>query len=120
MPNDNVLTTRQRMDLLLVADDMAVSGDAELADALRALLAAHPGQPELAKCSDGGACGAGGYCDACPQRRSEPRAEVTLTDAQIDMIANDGYRNAAGGIYSTRVYDFARDCIDAARTGGAS
>ncbi|KVQ85524.1 hypothetical protein WK07_04300 [Burkholderia multivorans] len=33
------LTERQRMDLLLVADDMSVSGDAELADALRALLA---------------------------------------------------------------------------------
>ncbi|WP_196786292.1 hypothetical protein [Burkholderia vietnamiensis] len=33
------LTERQRMDLLLVADDMAVSGDAKLADALRALLA---------------------------------------------------------------------------------
>ncbi|MBU9262010.1 hypothetical protein KTD13_16765 [Burkholderia multivorans] len=32
------LTERQRMDLLLVADDMAVSGDAKLADALRALL----------------------------------------------------------------------------------
>lgn len=46
MPNDNVLTERQRMDLLLVADDMSVSGDAKLADALRALLAAHPGQPE--------------------------------------------------------------------------
>lgn len=46
MPNNNVLTERQRMDLLLVADDMEVSGDAKLADALRALLAAHPGQPE--------------------------------------------------------------------------
>ncbi|WP_186166492.1 DUF551 domain-containing protein [Burkholderia gladioli] len=32
------LTERQRMDLLLVADDMEVSGDAKLADALRALL----------------------------------------------------------------------------------
>ncbi|MCA8075351.1 hypothetical protein [Burkholderia cepacia] len=32
------LTERQRMDLLLVADDMAVTGDAKLADALRALL----------------------------------------------------------------------------------
>ncbi|MBU9534762.1 hypothetical protein KTE49_30495, partial [Burkholderia multivorans] len=33
------LTERQRMDLLIVADDMSFSGDAELADALRALLA---------------------------------------------------------------------------------
>ncbi|WP_257757338.1 hypothetical protein [Burkholderia glumae] len=33
-----VLTERQRMDLLLVADDMSVSGDAKLADTLRALL----------------------------------------------------------------------------------
>ncbi|WP_175946698.1 hypothetical protein [Burkholderia pyrrocinia] len=32
------LTVRQRMDLLLVADDMEVSGDAKLANALRALL----------------------------------------------------------------------------------
>ncbi|CAB5083435.1 hypothetical protein IST4116A_01241 [Burkholderia cenocepacia] len=46
MQNNNVLTERQRMDLLLVADDMSVSGDAKLADALRALLAAHPGRPE--------------------------------------------------------------------------
>ncbi|UEC01199.1 hypothetical protein [Burkholderia vietnamiensis] len=40
------LTERQRMDLLLVADDMEVSGDAKLADALRALLASHPGRQE--------------------------------------------------------------------------
>ncbi|KWK71685.1 hypothetical protein [Burkholderia ubonensis] len=33
------LTERQRMDLLLIADDMSVSGDAKLADALRSLLA---------------------------------------------------------------------------------
>lgn len=46
MPNNNVLTERQRMDLLLVADDMDVSGDAKLADALRTLLATDPGQPE--------------------------------------------------------------------------
>jgi hypothetical protein len=32
----------------------------------------------------------------------------TLTDEQIDLIVNDGMRNAAGGIYATRVYDFAR------------
>ncbi|WP_433705840.1 hypothetical protein [Paraburkholderia sacchari] len=31
-----------------------------------------------------------------------------LTDEQIDLIANDGMRNVAGGIYATRVYEFAR------------
>lgn len=31
-----------------------------------------------------------------------------LSDAEIDLIANDGMRNAAGGIYATRVYEFAR------------
>ncbi|MCL4651594.1 hypothetical protein [Burkholderia multivorans] len=53
MPNNKVLTERQRMDLLLVADDMEVSGDANLADALRALLAAHPG-PQDRPTSDQG------------------------------------------------------------------
>ncbi|WP_186269985.1 hypothetical protein [Burkholderia gladioli] len=32
-----------------------------------------------------------------------------LTDEQIDAIANDGHRNAAGGIYATSVHAFARD-----------
>lgn len=31
-----------------------------------------------------------------------------LTDQDIDLIAADGMRNAAGGIYATRVYEFAR------------
>ncbi|MCA8427821.1 hypothetical protein LGN30_32045 [Burkholderia seminalis] len=38
----------------------------------------------------------------------------TLTDDQIDAIANEGHRNAAGGIYATSVYEFARACIEAA------
>ena len=38
-----------------------------------------------------------------------------LTDEQIDLIANDGCRNAAGGIYATRVYEFARAIEQAAR-----
>ena len=33
---------------------------------------------------------------------------ASLSDEQIDFIANDGRRNAAGGIYATRVYEFAR------------
>ncbi|MBR8150020.1 hypothetical protein [Burkholderia vietnamiensis] len=45
------LTERQRMDLLLVADDMSVSGDAKLADALRALLAIPLPEP-LAEVTD--------------------------------------------------------------------
>jgi hypothetical protein len=35
-------------------------------------------------------------------------AAGVLSDERIDLIANDGMRNAAGGIYSTRVYEFAR------------
>lgn len=35
-------------------------------------------------------------------------AQTPLTDAEIDAIANDGHRNAAGGIYATSVYEFAR------------
>lgn len=31
-----------------------------------------------------------------------------LTDAEIDAIANEGHRNANGGIYATSVYEFAR------------
>lgn len=34
-------------------------------------------------------------------------ASAGLSNAQIDLIANDGMRNAAGGIYATRVYEFA-------------
>ncbi|MDN7724881.1 hypothetical protein [Burkholderia gladioli] len=32
-----------------------------------------------------------------------------LSDEQIDAIANDGHRNAAGGIYATSVHAFARE-----------
>ncbi|WP_176079361.1 hypothetical protein [Paraburkholderia tropica] len=38
-----------------------------------------------------------------------------LTDVEIDLIANDGMRNAAGGIYSTRVHEFARGVEAAVR-----
>jgi hypothetical protein len=44
------------------------------------------------------------------RRAASPAAGVTqpLTDEQIDGIANDGMRNVMGGIYATRVHDFAR------------
>jgi hypothetical protein len=38
-----------------------------------------------------------------------------MTEDLIDLIANDGRRNAAGGIYSTRVYEFA-NAIEAEAT----
>ncbi len=38
-----------------------------------------------------------------------------LSDSDIDLIANDGMRNAAGGIYATSVCEFARACIAADR-----
>jgi hypothetical protein len=38
-----------------------------------------------------------------------------MVEDLIDMIANDGYRSAAGGIYSTRVYEFA-NAIEAEAT----
>ncbi|WP_322083962.1 DUF551 domain-containing protein [Burkholderia sp. BCC1972] len=44
-------------------------------------------------------------------------AREGLTDEQIDMIANDGHRNAAGGIYATSIYDFARACVAATHPG---
>ncbi len=40
-------------------------------------------------------------------QQAEPREVQPLTDEQIDMIAADGMRNAAGGIYATSVYEFA-------------
>ncbi|KIS56802.1 hypothetical protein [Burkholderia thailandensis] len=55
---------------------------------LRALLAAHPGHPEPTKCDDGGNCGAEGYCNACPHRQPEPRAEV----ADDDKVCAERYR----------------------------
>lgn len=65
------LTERQRTDLLLVADDMSVSGDAKLADALRTLLAAHPGQPK-------------------------PRAEVTTASRTYPDGLTDDLRHVLG------------------------
>ncbi|MEM5384180.1 hypothetical protein VSR68_11380 [Paraburkholderia phymatum] len=38
-----------------------------------------------------------------------------MTEDLIDLIANEGRRNAAGGIYSTRVYEFA-NAIEAEAT----
>ncbi|WP_202863795.1 DUF3850 domain-containing protein [Burkholderia gladioli] len=70
------LTERQRMDLLLVADDMSVSGDAKLADALRALLeyvdaapAAPVAEPEHCQCP---ACIDGVIHDSCCAVHNEP------------------------------------------------
>ena len=37
-----------------------------------------------------------------------------LTDELFDLIAADGMRNAAGGIYATCVYEFARAVARAA------
>ncbi|KWF90341.1 hypothetical protein [Burkholderia cepacia] len=88
------LTERQRMDLLLVADDMSVSGDAKLADALRALLA--PTQ--------------------------QPSGEVT--DDQIaDMFERvTGYslENGRAALNDADILGFARELLEAARTPGDS
>jgi hypothetical protein len=43
--------------------------------------------------------------DTPPAQR---QLSAPLTDQEIDEIADDGCRNAAGGIYATRVYEFAR------------
>ncbi|HDR9834668.1 TPA: DUF551 domain-containing protein [Burkholderia multivorans] len=74
------LTERQRMDLLLVADDMSVSGDAELADALRALLAPtqqpHHWSSPCSTCSTPRAC----QYDGCRQHAltaQRPSGEAT-------------------------------------------
>jgi hypothetical protein len=47
----------------------------------------------------------GPHCSTCGCGMS---AHAPLTDAEIDAIANEGHRNAAGGIYATSVYVFAR------------
>ena len=44
-------------------------------------------------------------CDT-PCRIVKPQSPLSLNE--IDLIVNDGMRNAAGGIYATRVYEFAR------------
>ncbi len=38
-----------------------------------------------------------------PCGRSKP-----LTEEQIDFIASEGHRNAAGGIYASSVYEFVK------------
>ena len=46
-----------------------------------------------------------------PPYRLAPREVQPLTDEQFDLIAADGMRNAAGGIYATSVYEFGRAAI---------
>lgn len=43
-----------------------------------------------------------------------------LTNEQIDAIAAEGMRNAAGGIYATSVYEFARAIERAAKSAPCS
>lgn len=40
---------------------------------------------------------------------TKPVQRRPLTESEIDLIAADGMRNAAGGIYATSVYEFARE-----------
>lgn len=47
-------------------------------------------------------------------------APPPLTNEQIDLIAADGMRNAAGGIYATSVHEFARAIEAAARRAGGT
>ncbi|WP_175974557.1 hypothetical protein [Burkholderia sp. BCC1047] len=51
------------------------------------------------------------------ENAAQADARARLTDEQIDAIANDGHRNAAGGIYATSVHAFAHACIRAAHPG---
>ena len=53
----------------------------------------------------------------CPAAQStDVRGDVPLlSQHDIDFIANEGMRNAAGGIYATSVYDFARAVETAVR-----
>lgn len=47
---------------------------------------------------------------SAPTSPTEPVARyvtLSISDEEIDLIANDGMRNAAGGIYATSVYKFA-------------
>ncbi|KAF1071998.1 hypothetical protein [Variovorax sp.] len=54
-----------------------------------------------------------GTTSAPDNSESEGDFRKPLTTEQIDELANDECRNAAGGIYATRIYEFAR-AIEAA------
>lgn len=47
------------------------------------------------------------YRDMLASAPAAPAQAVPLTEEQIDQIADDGHRNAVGGIYATAVYQFA-------------
>ncbi|MBU9604456.1 hypothetical protein [Burkholderia multivorans] len=92
-------------------------------NALRAILAAHPGQPEPADC---GETLPGEYTNAddliASLREPEPRAEVT--DEQIaDMFERvTGYslENGRAALNDADILGFARELLEAARAGDAS
>lgn len=81
-----VLTERQRMDLLLVADDMSVSGDGRLAGSLRSLLAAHTGQlkPKMA-CRECACLRSDDTCWKCGNETFKPAAG--WTDPELPPVA---------------------------------
>ncbi|MBR8182156.1 hypothetical protein KDW54_07070 [Burkholderia ambifaria] len=89
-------------------------------NALRGILATQ--KPEPAKCSDGGSCGAGGYCDECPQRQQEPRDEVTDCriweyDGAFKCMA---HQNQWGAIGKPVIKDPDAPCAENCRAGEAS
>ncbi len=54
------------------------------------------------KCSDGGQCGAGGYCAKCPNKKEsltdEPSEEVTWQQAADAVDAMDDYARMTIGV----------------------
>ena len=54
------------------------------------------------KCSDGGECGAGGYCDNCPATKSKIMSggHVVKTEELHDKLVFVGYTNGAQILYA--------------------
>lgn len=95
MPNDNVLTDDHAFQLYLLA--RRTSDWARWINELRASIAAHPGQPE-------------------------PRAEVTDDQiaAMFERVTGYSIENGRAALNDADILGFARELLEAARTGASS
>lgn len=92
----------------------AVQAEGDIEEALAAYEAEQAAAPKaeaVGRCCYGGAkpksaCASCAAWTPAPQPATSEREP--LTEEKIDLIAAEGVRNAAGGIYATSVYEFAR------------
>lgn len=92
MNNDKIEVSRELAESLMNGTE---SMGWSLAEELRALLAAAPYQ-----CLDGGKCGNGGYCDACPH--TKPSAQLQSDQVAIGYIQGIGERFIGKAEYDPR------------------